>query len=720
MRIGLPRDFADYLARRGTSPADGDAEGHLPLTLRAVGVGSFLSLFLAVAANYSDIVIKGSFLTFDFSTPAALFLFLFTVGILNTLFKLTARTPRICTLLAALAAVGYLAHYYPFGGMVLYSPGLLFSSFLVATLTANAVLAGMGGSLALNRSELIVVYLMLITVSSLATAGLCEAILPVITGAFYYATPENRWAEILFPALPRQIMVDDGNSNRLFYEGFGTSSFDVPYGPWLQPMLMWGIFLLALYVAMVSLAVILRRQWMERERLAYPLVQAAQEIVRGEQESRLVNPFFRSGSMWCGAAVPMLVGLFTGLGRYVQGWPQFTTEWIFPLLGGQFLNMTVSFAVLGFSYLIGTNIALGIWAFALLAKVERMAFATMGVTSKQELWAVTESELVNYQGLGALLVFVLMGLWVGREHLMQVVRKFAGLPSELADDDEIISYRAAVLGCLVGTAVMSLWLWHLGMPLWTALLFVLLALAIFVGLSRVVAQAGVCAIISPMVAPDFMIYGIGSKLIGTKGIATMSMSYVFATDIRVFLMGLVANGLKLVEEMDRHARRYVFWAILIAIFLGIAGSLYTVMNLAYRDGGINSNTWFFIDFPKIVYATVVSGMEPRGIYWEGLGFAGLGGLGMLAFTWFHHRFHWWPLHPIGFPIMASWIVDWMWFSVFLAWFFKLIVLRFGGATLFARSRHFFLGIIAGRMLITGAWVVVDYFTGKVGNSIFWI
>ena len=88
MKIGLPEDFHRYLSYRGTSVLQDEAAEHQPLTLRAFGIGSFLSLFLAVSANYTDIVIKGSYLTLDFATPGALLLFL--VGVLNTLFKLAA------------------------------------------------------------------------------------------------------------------------------------------------------------------------------------------------------------------------------------------------------------------------------------------------------------------------------------------------------------------------------------------------------------------------------------------------------------------------------------------------------------------------------------------------------------------------------------------------------------------------------------------------------
>ena len=720
MNTGIPQDFRQYLSLRGASITREEEAEHQPLTPRALAVGGFFSFFLGVGANYTDMVIQGSWLTLDFSTPGAIFLFLVLVGLLNSLFKLTARRWWISALACAAVSVAYFVHFSPYDDMPLWSPGVLFSSFLIASLLANMILAAMGKSMALNRSELIVVYIMLIIVASFTTMGLCETLLPAITGVFYYANPENRWAEVLFPHMPADIMLDDGDTNRTFFEGFDTDSFRVPYVLWMRPMAMWGIFLLALYVTMVSTAVILRRQWMDRERLSYPLVQTAQEIIRGEDEKTLVNPFFKRKAMWAGACLPILVGLFTGLNKHLGGWPSITTAWSFPIYGGQSINMTLSFAVLGFSYLIGPDIALGIWGFALLNKAERMIFVSQGVTKQQDVWGVYVSELMNYQGLGALTTFVLLGLWVGREHLKEVARKFLGLESRLDDDNEIMSYRAAVIGFAGGIGVMIAWFVYLKTPLWASALFVGLALIIFIGLSRVVAESGVSAIISPMTAPDFMVYGVGSKLLGANAIANFSMSYIFATDIRVFLMGVCASGLKLVEGMTRKSRRYVFWAIMIAIVVGMAGSLYTIMELAYRDGGINTANWFFKGMPGRIYDTASKGLEPRDVYWPGLGFMGIGGLGMVALTWLRQRFLWWPLHPIGFPIMANWIVDWMWFSVFVAWLIKIIILRYGGAQLFNRSRIFFLGIITGRMLITGIWLIVDYLTGMVGNVIFWI
>ncbi|MBT4099935.1 MAG: hypothetical protein HOM68_13125 [Gemmatimonadetes bacterium] len=720
MRIGLPDDFRSYLSMRGASVTREEEASHQPLTARALVIGAFLSFFLGVGANYADIVIKGSYMTLDFSTPGAIFVFLIVVGFLNTLFKWTGRHIGLSAAVTVLLASAWAWHFFPFDKLYLYSPGVLFSSFLVVAMVGNTILAAMGRNLALNRSELIVVYIMLVVVASIATMGVCETILPAITGIFYYASPENKWAEILFPHLPDMILLNDGDQNRLFYEGFGTTEYVVPWTIWIRPMAVWGIFLLSLYVAMISISVILRRQWMDRERLSYPLVQAAQSIIRGEDDDSLINPFFKSRAMWAGASLPMLVGLFTGLNKYLGGWPLIPTAWSFPIGFGQSINMTISFAVLGFSYLIGPDIAMGIWGFALLSKVEKMVFVANGVTKQQDVWAVTVTELLNYQGMGALFVFVAIGLWVGREHLKQVWYRFLGRDSELSDDNEIMSYRAAVSGAIVGCLVMVGWFVALGTPVWASALFIFVLMVIFTGLSRVVAESGIAAIITPLNAPDFMIYGLGSKLLGAKAVTNFTFGYIYAADIRVFLMGIVASGLKLIEGMSKPDRRIVFWSILVAVFLGVCGSLYTVLELGYKEGGINSNAWFFNSMPNIIYRTAVKGIENEGVYWPGLGSMGLGGGAMLALTWLRQRFLWWPLHPIGFPIMSSWLVDWMWFSIFFAWLIKIIVLKYGGAGMYAKSRNFFLGMIAGRMFISGGWIVVDYLTGTVSNSIFWI
>ena len=160
----------------------------------------------------------------------------------------------------------------------------------------------------------------------------------------------------------------------------------------------------------------------------------------------------------------------------------------------------------------------------------------------------------------------------------------------------------------------------------------------------------------------------------------------------------------------------MFWAILMAVFMGLIGGAWAVLEMTYRGGGINASPSFFFHYPKIIYMTTVSTLEPAGVYWKGMGFVGIGAVAMMIFTWMKGRFLWWPLHPIGFPIMGTRVTNAIWFSVMIAWLIKVLVLKYGGTPLFRRSRHFFLGMVLGSVGVTGTWLVIDFFPDRSATT----
>jgi hypothetical protein len=74
-----------------------------------------------------------------------------------------------------------------------------------------------------------------------------------------------------------------------------------------------------------------------------------------------------------------------------------------------------------------------------------------------------------------------------------------------------------------------------------------------------------------------------------------------------------------------------------------------------------------------------------------------------AMTW---RFNAWPLLPVGYLLCTSWYITSAWFSLFLGWLLKTLILRFGGAKLFADLKPFFVGLIFGEALAVGLWLIV--------------
>ena len=112
-------------------------------------------------------------------------------------------------------------------------------------------------------------------------------LLAIPTKPYYGATPENEWAHYIQPYLPAwAIPSPDGDAVRHFYEGLPAGA-PVPYGAWLGPLLWWLSLIFAVYFLCFCLVVILRRQWVEHERLAFPITEVPRLLIETSEGSCL-------------------------------------------------------------------------------------------------------------------------------------------------------------------------------------------------------------------------------------------------------------------------------------------------------------------------------------------------------------------------------------------------------------------------------------------------
>ena len=328
MRNEIP-DYIRNFLNPGSSP-DSTAESAMTgIRPRAFLVGSAFSFFLAIGAPYGNMLVKGAYIAQDATAPGAFLVFLFVMGCLNMLFKLGTRSPAVAQKVAGVSILLFVSAFWPLDDLDPNSPHLIFSCLVLGLLLLNAGLVmGRGNGLTLNRSELALVFIMLVAVSVVCTLGLSSTLLPTITGFFYFATPSNRWLS-LTPHLPsHQILVDDGYRNTSFYEGLEEGA-EPAYGAWIEPLFWWAILIGAVYCAMVSMAVVLRRQWMDRERLPYPLAQVPLALIGDEHEDRLINRYLKSRLMWVGAALPLVIGSLKAWSVYNPAAPRPTVFWMF-------------------------------------------------------------------------------------------------------------------------------------------------------------------------------------------------------------------------------------------------------------------------------------------------------------------------------------------------------------------------------------------------------
>ena len=306
---------------------------------------------------------------------------------------------------------------------------------------------------------------------------------------------------------------------------------------------------------------------------------------------------------------------------------------------------------------------------------------------------------------------------MARRHLRDVVAKAVGGLREIDDSGEILSYRQAFFGLLTGLLTVAVWLSAIGLTFPVAVLFVFGAMILFMALTRVVAEGGIPAMRPPLMTSTFVISTVGTSSISTQGLVALGFSYGWHAEVRSFVMASVANGLKM-SEMIRGQKRRLFWAIVLAILVSLAGSSYITLVMAYEYGGINLNPLFFswqsTHFGPMDMAPRIAA-EPEGPRWDAYQFMGIGAGVMAALMWARHHFLWWPLNPLGFTIAANWKTGHIFCSALLAWFLKLVILRYGGVRLYRNLRPFFLGLILGEIVGAGVFLVIDYVTGTTGS-----
>jgi hypothetical protein len=598
--------------------------------------------------------------------------------------------------------------------------GAIFLLFLLTFLVATA-LRKIYPPWAFATGELVVIYTMMIVASTIPTKTLIANMIPVLPGAAYYATPENDWAQLVVPLIPDWMVPQDPLAIKYFYEG-APADVPIPWQAWLVPFFAWGIFIAAFFAVMISSMVIVRRQWVENERLVFPLIQVPMEMLQQPEQGRALAAIYRSRLTWLGFAIPWIVLSSHGLHAYVNYIPEIATITNVDLIPEvTAFHILLSFSVIGFTYLVNQEIAFSLWFFHVLMKVQSGVLSYIGydVPGRREGFIGGGGTIaVAHEAMGATVALVLFVLWTGRKHLAAVFGKALGTRPNVEDHDEIMSYRAAVATLLLGLVGMCLWLNASGMPLWLTPFFVLIACIAFMGLTRIIAEGGVGFSRTQLVPAVFTTYAFGTAAIEPSGLSSLGFTYTWASEIRSPLMAAVMHALKMLHSIGIRRPRPMLWAIALAAVIGVVSSGMMTVWLAYTYGGINLQRWAFVGLPNRVFEFVADKLRnpvgaditaPRAM------FTGLGAATMAALMYAQHRFINWPLHYLGLPIATSRPISVGWFSIMIGWLFKLFIVRYGGVHLYRSLRPFFIGLIIGQISCSASWMILDFCTGMVGN-----
>ena len=152
-------------------------------------------------------------------------------------------------------------------------------------------------TLALSATNFALIYAGLMVATVLPSMGFGGYFIPLIAGVFYYATPENNWSDILWPHIPSWAVPRDLEAIRQLFEGTSEGAA-IPWDLWWEPMLWWGLFMLAFFLVSFALIALVHNQWSQRERLAYPLAAVPNLLLDSIEKPH--TSILRSKLLWLG------------------------------------------------------------------------------------------------------------------------------------------------------------------------------------------------------------------------------------------------------------------------------------------------------------------------------------------------------------------------------------------------------------------------------------
>ncbi|NQT50467.1 hypothetical protein HQ576_00365 [bacterium] len=636
------------------------------VTWRAVIVGAILTAALTAGEPFGVLVVHGSALCADFSTGGAIFI------------------------------------------------------FFLLTFVVNGIVRRIRPAIGLDTGELVTVYVMLALGSAVPSWGFTMNMMGLIGGMHYYASPENRWSETLLPHLKSWLTPKDELALKYFFEGLPAGEV-MPWRAWVVPLVMWSLFILAVYFVMVCMVSILRRQWVENERLTYPLAQLPLEMAQTSSPTSAWPALFHSRAMWVGFAIPAVLLSYNGVCKYAQGVPPLQlSTWIGVVPNVLNANFSFRFEVIGLAYLVNTDVLFSLWLFAWLFMIQKAIFASVGYTlGGIELYSGPGTPTEAYEAFGAILAYVFIGLWVARKHLRAVFAKALWNDPEVDDSRELLPYRVAVFGLVLGMAFILGWMVQTGMALSHALLFTVGALVAFLGLTKIICEAGLAYARTPVTPSAFTHTFLGPAGLGPASVVSLGMHLCWSGDTRTIVMTSAATGAKMGTEANVQPRR-LFLAMMLALVVAIVASTLSVLLIGYAYGGMNLGGWQFTAMTNATSSWMldhmrVDGTAPMYMSTGKVMFLGIGAGVMTVLMVCRYSLPWWPIHPAGLAVGLTHPTFHVWFSVFLAWLVKIIVLKVGGISLYRRTRPVFLGMILGAFTTAGVWLFIDWLTGQDGS-----
>lgn len=604
-----------------------------------------------------------------------------------------------------------------------------FACLLILLVVVNPILSLIKQEWRFYSQELLLIWSMVTVATGIAYTGFMRTFLINITTPEWFTTTSSNLGGALLPLLPPSLFPKDPGEIRVLYRGIeggvDLSWFEVlhriPWMTWTIPMLWWGLFVLMVYMAMIGMTGIFAHQWIENEKMNFPLLRVP-EILSQEADKKRLWKYFSHRYFLIGFGIPVFLHLINGLHTYFPETPEIPTLVLLQpyipkegLLSGFYkMKIYIYPAFIGFAFLASKQVSFSLWVFFIMGGLFpgllqslgwRLPAAAIGTT-----FGPVFSRAEEMQMIGAFAVYFFFILWLARGHLSLLAQSIFDSSKSIENHRGFLSPRTSFYLFVLGFAGVTFWLTFCGMGFLAALLFLGVCFMLQLVSSKLICQGGLPYYTLTLAPSDGFLAAIDTRFIAPVtlylGLIIQKVAFL---DLRESLMPSLVHSSKL--SGDSNPRSRFFWALVLAIFAGLVVSFVSMLALYYKFGIDSLPDNWAIETSRRIHENASHLLShPEGEKPWSIIFA-LVGIAMMTFLVMgYHLFIWWPFHPIGYLTTYSSAMQISWFCFFIGWFCNMLTLRYGGANFFGEARRLFIGLIVGDMVMAIVWLIVGIFT----------
>ncbi len=615
---------------------------------------------------------------------------------------------------------------------------------LVVVLLLNSTLRHVAPRHALREAELAITLTMMFVACSIPTSGLMRFLPTTLVGTYALAgeSPDN--AELLdtigfphwlLPLTGGTNAVEIGASSVIQYYKSRSPDGSVPWRAWIRPIFTWGSFVACLWGTMLFLSIIVRRQWVDNEKLAFPLATVYGSLIESPREGAAFNDLFHSRGFWVAAGMVFFVHAINALHAYTPTFPSIPlgynfdalfadAPWVY--LGYGFKEASIIFCVVGITFFLHSSLSFSVWFLFILLQVVFMVLGQNQITMT--------FPMRNDQTFGGMIVLCGVMLWIGRQHFWMVIRHAFGRARPDEVESRYLPYSAAAWGAVLCFAGLITWLMLAGA---TMIASVVIALALLMRLmitARILAETGIIFIIIPW--PSNRVWHYPS-LLAPEPLQTSHRSFFLSAffsaifhGVRESFAGFFQQSVR-VADLTAYSRSHrwrtsapllvtVVLALVVAYFTSWGSTLWVEYTYATPIPAGSTeliNSGAIDHLPRAVMIAEPTAYDnlpdQQSAFAVGLNIA-IGAVLVGFMSFMRLTFVWWPVHPIAFIVLYSYSTNTIWLSVFLGWLVKVILTKLGGSTLLRAAKPVFIGLIVGEASAAGVLLVVSLILNALG------